>query len=260
MSLPTKTSKGGAVNLGELVWLLYGPPGIGKSTLASGFHNGKKKPLFLWTSPIKYINNVYKKRINNWEDFEKVVRELQQLRGKRYSVIVIDIIDFLWLHCRQDVLEQRGIEHETDLAHGKGWDMVKRVFIPEIAKLCTCGYGVIFISHAASRDTRTSRLIQEQKIVPTLQDSAKNIILPVCAIEGYLGFSTDDIEDDDGKRRIFFEPTGIVEAKDWTGQLPNVLTLNKDPLITTAKLTKYLLADKPKKKIRKKVKKKRKNK
>ncbi len=258
MALPTKTSKGGAVNLGELVWFLYGPPGIGKSTFASGFCDGKKKPLFLWTSPIRYINDVYKKRISNWEEFEKVVKELQQMKGKRYSVIVIDVIDFLWMHCRQDVLEQRGIEHETDLSHGKGFDMVKRVFIPEIAKLCTCGYGVIFISHAKARDTQSGRAIQEQRIVPTLQDSAKGIILPICAIEGYLGFSTDDIdEEDNGKRKIFFEPTGLVEAKDWTGQLPKVAILNKDPLVTASKLTKYLLSDKPRKKIKKKHRKKR---
>lgn len=257
MTLPTKTSKGGAVSLGELVWFIYGPPGIGKSTLASGFHNGKKKPLFLWTSPIKYIGGVYKKRISNWEDFENVVKELQHLKGKRYSVIVIDVIDFLWLHCRQDVLEQRGVEHETDLSHGKGYDMVKRVFIPEIAKLCTCGYGVIFISHAASRETQPTRGIKEQKIVPTLQDSAKGIILPICAIEGYLGFSADDIEENDEKRKIFFEPTGLVEAKDWTGQLPKVMNLNKDPLVTAHKLTKHLLAEVPKKNTKKKKRKKR---
>ena len=243
MDLPNKTVLGGNVVLNQLVWFLYGPPGIGKSSLASGFRTGKSRPLFLWTSPITYIEGVYKKRISDWPTFKKTVKALKAKHPERYSVIVVDIIDFLFLHCRAHVLNHRGIEHESDLGHGKGFDMVKREFIPVIATLCTSGYGVVFISHAQSRDFQPGRGIKEQRIIPTLQGSAKNVILPICDIEGYLGFSPDDVEDDTGKRRIFFEPTGSVEAKDWTGRLPTRMTLDRNPVITCKKLETALLTE-----------------
>ena len=38
MALPTKRSSG-KMKLSEIRWLLYGPPGIGKTTLAAHFPN-----------------------------------------------------------------------------------------------------------------------------------------------------------------------------------------------------------------------------
>jgi len=239
-ALPTDKSSGETVDPRKLVWFLYGPPGIGKSLLASGFGSSV---LYLWTSSVKYID-AYKQPIMDWRSFVKAVRELQKLNGKRYSAVVVDTIDLLWMLCRQHVLEARGIEHETDLSHGKGFDMVRREFIPVIAKLTTCGYGVVFVSHAKVRDSNQGgRGVRMDRIVPTLQDSAKGIILPICDVEGYLGFSAEDVDEDTGKRRIFFQPTRIIEAKDWTDRLPKQMELVKDPAANYAELTKHLLSE-----------------
>ncbi len=213
-----KTSKVENVNLNSMCFFFYGPPGIGKSKLVEGFRDGKKKPLYLWTSPVKFCDG-YKMPIDSWKTFKKCVTELDEQRSQRYSAIAIDIVDFVWMHCRTEICDRHGIEHEGDMAHGKGWDLVKREWISTIAKLATLGYPLIFISHSKVMESR-GRVITTKKLVPTLQAGCYSATIPLCDVEGFMGFDAEDADVDTGERRIFFQPTEVIEAKDWTERLP----------------------------------------
>jgi hypothetical protein len=158
------------VKLNELVWVFHGPPGIGKSTLAAGFTKGDASPLFLYTSSVKYID-AYKLPIDSWRTFKAVVKRLAASRPDKYSVIVVDIVDLLYTHCRQEMCEHLNIEHESELDHGKGWDAVKKDFARWIAKLCTLGYGVVFVTHSEWREIQT-RITRYHKVVPTISGAA----------------------------------------------------------------------------------------
>jgi hypothetical protein len=239
----------------QLAYFWYGSPGIGKTVLVSGFVGGspKQMPLYLYTSPCKYVR-AYKKAIDGWPTFKKTVELLARKRPKIYSHIAVDVIDHIWTHCRDFVCDRHGIEHEGDMPHGKGWDLVKREFIPVVAKLVTLGYGVSFISHAKTIETR-GRGITVKKIVPTIQNGGYQIVLPICDIEGYLGFSATDADDVEhsktsGRRKIFFEPTETLDAKDWTSRLPRFIHTDPDPRVTCAELTAYLSGEKIAKKNR----------
>jgi len=222
-----KTSKVEGVELGSMCFFFYGPPGIGKSKLVEGFVDGKKKPLYMWTSPVKFCDG-YKMPIDSWETFKKAVRELDEERPNRYSAIALDIVDFIWMHCRAEICDRHGIEHEGDMAHGKGWDLVKREWISTIAKLATLGYPLIFISHAKVVEQR-GRAITTKKLIPTLQGGCHSATIPLCDVEGFIGFDAEDADADTGERRIFFQPTEVIEAKDWTERLPVSMKSHRDP-------------------------------
>lgn len=245
MALPTK-KQSESITLDGLVWLFYGPPGIGKSTLASALAWDGKEPLFLYTSPLRYVHAL-KKSIDSWKTFVRTLKELEDPAAKRrYSAIVIDIIDNLYLYCRTEVMELKGHTHESDLDHGKGWDMVRKEFITRIARLCGLGYSVVFISHAAEREFKGR--VTYTKMVPTLQGAAWGRIYPLVDIAGYCGFSNFE-EGEETKRtprRVWFEPNEYVECKDWTGRLPKFQLMHKDPKVTVRELLTALKRTAPK--------------
>ena len=249
MLLPSKATQMKDVDLNQLAYFWYGSPGIGKTVLVSGFVGARPKemPLYLYTSPCKYVH-AYKKAIPDWPTFKKSVETLARRKPKIYSHIAVDVIDHIWTHCRDFTCDKHGIEHEGDMAHGKGWDLVKKEFIPVVAKLVTLGYGVSFISHAKTIETR-GRGITTRKIVPTIQNGGYQIVLPICDVEGYLGFDAEDADDPQhsktsGRRKIFFEPTETLDAKDWTGLLPRFIRSDPDPKVTCAEITAYLTGEK----------------
>lgn len=144
--------------------LLYGFPKVGKSTLASQFSD---RTLFLATDPGQDALEVFKVDVGSWQEFLSVGKELANLPADgRYDWIVVDTIDTLARYCRDHVMgglaksenmDPDGYVHPSDFPYGKGWDSVSEEFRLRIARLCSVGSGVIFISHVKEsvKKTRT---------------------------------------------------------------------------------------------------------
>ena len=202
----------------EQIILIYGPPKIGKSTLASQFDN----PLFLATEAGLNNLEVYQVPVPKWEEFLGYCKEIAI--GKHdFKTIVIDTIDNLFKACSEYVRKKNNIQHESDLDWGKGWSLVKDEFSRALTKLSLLPYGLVMISHADFIEIKT-RTAKITKAVPTLQKSAREIILGMSDIILYCESTVTDRE---GEIRIMrTKPSENWEAGDRTGKLPETLSLD----------------------------------
>lgn len=217
-------------------WVVMGPPGVGKSTLFSGFPD----VLFLVTSEkeVKRLRVPYI-LINSWDKMEAMTNELirnRNTRYKEYKFIAIDFIDAVWTLCVSAVCDKYKIDHLTDAGYGKGVDTADKFFRDWFTKLIASDYGVLVVSHVVSKDIfSVGGVITKQ--VCTLKERVRNIIFPLVNVIGCMGYKTiKEVSKKDPnktvlvrRRIIMFEETDYVEAKDRDGVLPSELVLSTDP-------------------------------
>lgn len=232
IALPTKPTLEGA-RFSQLKWLLYGPPGIGKSTFFSKMKDGTRAPLYLQTDPGLRFLSVMKVPVTSWSQFTTVADTLVNKPSNVYSIVVLDTVDILFRMCRKFICDREGINHVSELEYGKGSDMVRDQFELQIAKLALLdqhGTGLAFISHSKDVEVR-GRAIRTSKIVPTMQNAAYGIIAPLCDVIGYAGFTvtkSDEANPDGIGRVVHFNPDETHDAKDRTGMLPEKCELDFD--------------------------------
>ncbi|MEO5366711.1 MAG: ATP-binding protein [Magnetococcus sp. WYHC-3] len=186
--------------------LIYGPPKIGKSTLASTF----PKALFLATEEGLRFLPVLRKSCPDWLSFREIVKQLRMPEAKQhYKTIVIDTIDLLYASCENYICTTRKIRHPSEEEWGKGWSMVRDEFQMGVKYLTGEGYGVVFISHHKEVEA-TLQGIKKVKTVPSLSGTARRIILPLVDFIVYL--APDAKNPDRAVRLLHTMPTLDFEA------------------------------------------------
>jgi hypothetical protein len=212
---------------------VIGPPGVGKSTLFSGFDG----VLYLVTSEkeltrlkVPYI------LVDSWDKVLEATNELITNRQKysQYKFLVFDFIDAIWTQCVIATCEKLGVDHTSDAGYGKGVDMVDQTFKKWITRLIASDYGIMFISHVQQKDVMQPGGVVT-KTLCTLPQRARMIIFPLINVIGCMEYKTVKTQLPNGKtdyvqkRVILFEATDYVEAKDRDGVLPSEIVLSKDP-------------------------------
>jgi hypothetical protein len=232
--LPTQRSQK-EKNYLKKIYLIYGQPKSGKTTIASQFgDDDKNKVLFFATEPGHKFQEIYKYEILNkttgevrdpikWNDFLDCCREIAQ-GGHDFKSIVIDVADNLWKWCSDYVCNENGIQHESDLGFGKGYALIKNEFLKPINYLAQLGYGLIFVSH----EQTSEKQVGPRKISytdSTLPSTAKKVIH---GISDYILYFHSDA---DGSRLIRTKGTENVNAGDRSGKLDPFIPMDAKKLI-----------------------------
>lgn len=223
VALPTDRTKPTA-DLSQQTILAYGSPKIGKSTFASRF----PEALFFECEPGLNQLEVFKIPTYTWEDFLSACK-LVAAGNHRFKTIVIDTIDNAFKYCSDHVCGKNSIEYEGDMAHGKGWALVKNEWHRVLTRLASLPYGLILISHAQDKTVET-RTGQYTKTQPSLPDRARGVVLGL--VDMILFCDATARKDAAGnlavERVIRTKPHPTYEAGDRTGRLPEQMPLDFD--------------------------------
>lgn len=234
----------GRASIYRTTWLVIGPPGIGKSTLGSGFENC----LVLCTSK-KEVGSLQVPYvlISSWEKALEVTDELLNNRAKYsdYKFLVIDFIDAVWTLCVTAVCKKLGVSHTSEAAYGKGTDTVDSYFRQWVTSLVASDYGVVFVSHVVQKDV-TVLGGTVTKTICSLPPRARMIIFPLVNVVGCMDYESVKQQNPATgkseivrKRMISFQGSEYIEAKDRDGKLPGKLMLEKDPTKNFQKFKSY---------------------
>lgn len=232
----------GKISLERSAFMFFGPPKIGKSTLASGWPNC----IYLCTSEkeVKRLKVPYI-LVNTHKKLIAAVDYLLEARKKlSYRTVVFDFVDAMYTNAEMYICKKLRIEHQSEAGYGKGVGMIDNEFKKVMNKIIGSPYGCIFISHMQIKEVNTMNGTVT-KAISTLPDRARRIIIPLVSVIGCIDFHTVKVKGDDGKmirkkkRLISFEPSEYLEAGDRDGYLPETLPCFPDPKKTYALIADY---------------------
>jgi len=209
-------------SLADLTVLVYGPTKIGKSTWCSRAEGA----LFLATEAGLNNLEVFQVPVGSWEQLLAACGEIAA-GNHPFKTIVIDTVDNAFRMCADYVCAKYKVEHESDLAYGKGYALVTNEFFRVLNKLALLPYGLFLVSHSMEKEfeTRTGKVT---RIVPTLPEKARKVVLGM--VDMILFCDLEAAPGPDGKpvvRRVMrTKPNQAYEAGDRTGRLPETIDLD----------------------------------
>jgi len=125
--------------------VIYGPEGIGKSTLANQFPS----PVFVDTEDSTSWMNVNRLTCNSWRDILDAIKFLKTEKHS-FKTAVFDTADWAERLCVQFICGNASKSSIEDFGYGKGYTYLAEEFgkmLASLAPLITSGMNVIFVAH-----------------------------------------------------------------------------------------------------------------
>jgi hypothetical protein len=141
---PTLTRKEGFPN--SAVWLIYGDPKVGKSTLASQFPS----PIFLATEPGLANIECYQLEITSYQELIEAGQLLKK-GDHDFQTVIIDTIDVMGDIVQDFTCDQLEIDHPADAGYGKGWYEFRKKLMGALTSFSLLGMHLVMVSHSKER-------------------------------------------------------------------------------------------------------------
>lgn len=218
--------------------VIYGPEGIGKSTLASKFPN----PLFLDVEGGTDHMDVL--RLSDIRDWTKLKTYLIEIASEKpCDTVVLDTADWAEALCCDYVLKQNNKKSIEDFGYGKGYTILGEAFSVLLKLLQSCidkGINVVVLAHAKMRKFEQPEetgaydrweMKLSKQCAPMLKEWADMVL--------FLNYQTMVVTTKDkkakatgGKRVIFTSHHACWDAKN-RHQLPDELPLEWAPPLSS---------------------------
>lgn len=214
--------------------LFYGEPKSGKTTTASKFPNSL---LLAFEKGYSAIPGVMAQPINSWSEFRQVLKQLKSEEVKaKFSTIIIDTADIAYDYVSKYICDNAkrpdggfGVDKIGDIPFGAGYTLVAQEFDECLRSIVQMNYGLVLISHATDK-TFTSENGQEyNKIVPTLDKRATNIVSRMTDIIGYSRAITE--ENGETSVKLFMRGTQRYMAGSRFKYTPDYIDFSYDNLV-----------------------------
>lgn len=215
----------------------YGEPKSGKTTIASKFPNAL---LLAFEKGYNALAGVMAQPVNSWAEFRKVLRQLKDEKVKeKFSTIVIDTVDIAYGYCEKYICANAkrsdggfGVDAISDIPFGKGYGMVAQEFDECLRNIVQMNYGLVLISHATDKVFVDESGHEYNKIVPTLDKRATNIVSRLTDI---IGYSRTVEQDGQNSTKLFIRGTERYMAGSRFAFTPNYIDFTYNNLVDAIK-------------------------
>lgn len=181
--------------------VIYGPEGVGKSTLASQFPS----PVFLDTEGgTHHLDVVRFPDVRSWDDVLAAVKSLAA-GGHEFKTLVIDTADWLEKRLAEHLCRKASKDSIEDFGYGKGYVLIAEEFAKFLASLDTLlarSMHVVFLAHSTVRKFESPdqagsydryELKLSKQVAPLVKEWADLIL--------FTNYVTKVAESDTGRRR-----------------------------------------------------------
>ena len=206
---------------------MYGGWKTGKTTTAVKF---PKHFLLAFEKGYSAIPGAMAQPINSWSEFRQVLRQLKKDEAKAmFETIIIDTADIAYDYCTKYICANNNADSVSDIPFGKGYGMIEKEFDECLRTIVQLGYGLVIISHETDKTFTNEGGQQYNKIVPTLDKRANNVIARMCDIIGY----TRSVPTESGEEKVvmFMRGTSRYEAGSRFKYTPDYIDLSYGNLV-----------------------------
>jgi hypothetical protein len=207
--------------------LLYGQPKSGKTTTASQFPQAL---LLAFELGYNALPGVMAKPMRTWRDMKITLKELDDPAVKeRFKNIVVVTADLAYDAAKKYICNQNEVNDISEMAYGKGYNLVMKEFDEAIREILRMGYGCILISHATDKTFKDAQGNEFNQIVPTIDNKGRLVCERTCDIIGYS--RTVELEGGEKKTKLFLRETPRFVAGSRFKYLPDHIDFSYNELV-----------------------------